>query len=175
MFDAVMSVDAVGVFNTHPKVYQYALDTLALPARAIAFQSSNAWDAHAASDFGVRVVWCNRYGQRRERLPGAPDFEIRTLAELPGLSADRPLHCGSSKASISAAGNRRARWGVIDSCPLNTSAMRRGARVGMRHMRSCAALDRYSGARRGCAFRTGALSFIAFCQIGSGRMNQCEI
>ena len=33
----------------------------------------------------MRVVWCNRYGQRRERLPGAPDFEIRTLDELPAL------------------------------------------------------------------------------------------
>ena len=52
-------------------------------------QSSNAWDAHGASDFGMRVVWCNRYGQRRERLPGSPDFEIRTLAELPAL-----LGCG---------------------------------------------------------------------------------
>ncbi|MFY9971401.1 MAG: haloacid dehalogenase type II [Roseiarcus sp.] len=84
-FDAVLSVDAVGVFKTHPKAYQYALDTLRLPARAISFQSSNAWDAYAASDFGMRVVWCNRYGQRRERLPGAPDFEIGTLAELPVL------------------------------------------------------------------------------------------
>jgi 2-haloacid dehalogenase len=88
MFDAVLSADAVGAFKTHPKVYQYALDTLALPARAIAFQSSNAWDAHGASDFGMRVVWCNRYGQRRERLPGKPDFEIRTLAELPALLAE---------------------------------------------------------------------------------------
>ena len=87
-FDAVLSVDAVGVFKTHPKVYQYALDALGLPAQAISFQSSNAWDAYAASDFGMRVVWCNRYGQRRERLPGAPDFEVRTLAELPGLLAD---------------------------------------------------------------------------------------
>jgi 2-haloacid dehalogenase len=86
-FDAVLSVDAVGVFKTNPRVYQYALDTLGLPAKAVAFQSSNAWDAFAASDFGMRVVWCNRYGQRRERLPGAPDFEIRTLAELPGLLA----------------------------------------------------------------------------------------
>ena len=85
MFDAVLSADAVRAFKTHPKVYQYALDTLALPARAIAFQSSNAWDAHGASDFDMRVVWCNRYGQRRERLPGRPDFEIRTLAELPAL------------------------------------------------------------------------------------------
>jgi 2-haloacid dehalogenase len=88
MFDAVLSADAVGAFKTHPKVYQYALDTLALPAHAIAFQSSNAWDAHGASDFGMRVVWCNRYGQRRERLPGKPDFEIRTLAELPALLAE---------------------------------------------------------------------------------------
>jgi 2-haloacid dehalogenase len=84
-FDAILSVDAVGVFKTHPKVYQYALDALGLTARAIAFQSSNGWDAYAASDFGMRVVWCNRYGQRRERLPGAPDFEVLTLAELPQL------------------------------------------------------------------------------------------
>jgi 2-haloacid dehalogenase len=85
MFDAVLSADAVRAFKTHPDVYQYALDSLDLEASAISFQSSNAWDAHGASDFGMRVVWCNRYGQRRERLPGRPDFEIRTLAELPAL------------------------------------------------------------------------------------------
>ncbi len=85
MFDAVLSADAVRAFKTHPDVYQYALDSLDLPAQAIAFQSSNAWDAHGASDFGMRVVWCNRSGARRERLPGAPDFEIASLAELPAL------------------------------------------------------------------------------------------
>jgi 2-haloacid dehalogenase len=85
LIDAVLSVDDVGVFKTHPKVYQLAVDRLGLPASAISFQSSNAWDAHAASAFGMRVVWCNRYGQRRERLPGNPDWEIRTLAELPPL------------------------------------------------------------------------------------------
>jgi 2-haloacid dehalogenase len=90
LFDAVLSVDAIGVFKTHPKVYQYALDALGLSAHAIAFQSSNGWDAYAASDFGMRVVWCNRYGQRRERLPGAPDFEVRTLAELPVLLPPSP-------------------------------------------------------------------------------------
>lgn len=85
LFDAVLSADAVGAFKTHPKVYQYALDRLGVPASAVSFQSSNGWDAYAASDFGMRVVWCNRYGQQRERLPGAPDHEIRTLAELPAL------------------------------------------------------------------------------------------
>ena len=69
----------------HPKVYQLAVDRLGIPAAAIAFQSSNAWDAYAASAFGMRVVWCNRYGQRSERLPGAWDRTVRSLAELPGL------------------------------------------------------------------------------------------
>jgi FMN phosphatase YigB (HAD superfamily) len=79
-FDAVLSVDAVRVFKAHPRVYHHALDALGLPAQAIAFQSSNASDAYAASDFGMHVVWCNRCDHRRERLPGAPDFEIRSLA-----------------------------------------------------------------------------------------------
>ncbi len=85
LLDAVLSVEEVGVYKTHPRVYQLAVDRLGIERAAISFQSSNAWDAHAASDFGMRVVWCNRYGQRRERLPGAPDREIRTLAELPAL------------------------------------------------------------------------------------------
>jgi 2-haloacid dehalogenase len=85
LLDAVLSVEEAGIFKPHPKVYQLAVDRLGVPAAAIAFQSSNAWDAHAASAFGMQVVWCNRYGQRRERLPGAPDREISSLAELPGL------------------------------------------------------------------------------------------
>ena len=85
LFDAVLSVDPLRVFKTDPRVYQYALDRLGLTASEVAFLSSNGWDAHAASDFGLSVVWCNRYRQPRERLPGAPDFEIHSLAELPPL------------------------------------------------------------------------------------------
>ena len=85
LLDAVLSVEAVGVYKPHPKVYQLAVDRLGVPVRAIAFQSSNAWDAYAASAFGMQVVWCNRYGQRAERLPGAPDREVNSLAQLPAL------------------------------------------------------------------------------------------
>jgi 2-haloacid dehalogenase len=85
LLDHVISIEDAGVFKTHPRTYQLAMDRLGIPKSAISFQSSNAWDAHAASAFGMRVVWCNRYGQRRERLPGSPDREIRTLAELPAL------------------------------------------------------------------------------------------
>jgi 2-haloacid dehalogenase len=85
LLDHVLSVEEVGVFKPHPRVYQLALDRLGVPAAAIAFQSSNGWDAYAASAFGMRVVWCNRYGQRPERLPGAPDHVVRSLDEMPAL------------------------------------------------------------------------------------------
>lgn len=85
LLDHVLTVDDVGVFKPSPKVYQMTLDRMGVQAADISFQSSNAWDAYAASAFGMRVVWCNRYGQRSERLPGQPDHEIRTLSELPAL------------------------------------------------------------------------------------------
>jgi 2-haloacid dehalogenase len=85
LLDGVLSVEEVGVYKPHPKVYQLAVDRLGAAAGTILFVSSNAWDAHAASAFGMRVAWCNRYAQRRERLPGHPDREIRTLAELPAM------------------------------------------------------------------------------------------
>ena len=85
LLDFVLSVEEVRVYKPHPRVYQLAVDRLALPRGAILFLSSNAWDACAASAFGLPVVWCNRYGQPPERLPGAPECEIRTLAELPAL------------------------------------------------------------------------------------------
>ena len=87
LLDAVLSADAVQVFKTHPRVYDYVLQQFGVRAEQISFQSSNAWDAYAASAYGMRVVWCNRYGQRRERLPGAPDHEVKSLAELPALLA----------------------------------------------------------------------------------------
>jgi 2-haloacid dehalogenase len=88
LLNAVLSVDAVRVFKTDPRVYQLAVDRLGVPASSMCFFSSNAWDAWAASDFGMRVVWCNRYGQPPENLPGQPDAEVRSLDEalplLPG-------------------------------------------------------------------------------------------
>jgi 2-haloacid dehalogenase len=87
LLDAVLSVEEVGVYKPHPKVYQLAVDRLGVAPQQIWFQSSNAWDAWAASAFGMRVVWCNRYGQRPERLPGRPDYQVRTLLELPFLSS----------------------------------------------------------------------------------------
>jgi len=79
------SVDQLGVYKPSPRVYQMAVDGLGVSAENISFMSSNAWDASAAANFGFKVVWVNRFGQKRERLPGLPEHEIETLSDLPGL------------------------------------------------------------------------------------------
>jgi 2-haloacid dehalogenase len=79
------SVDQLGIYKPSPRVYQMAVDDLGISAEKISFMSSNAWDAAAAANFGFKVVWVNRFGQKRERLPGLPEHEIETLSDLPSL------------------------------------------------------------------------------------------
>jgi 2-haloacid dehalogenase len=81
-FEALLSVEEVGTFKPHPRVYALAPQRLSLPAEQICFVSSNGWDAWSARAFGFRVVWCNRRAQPRERLPSAPDGEIADLRDL---------------------------------------------------------------------------------------------
>lgn len=86
ILDAVLTVEQVGVFKPHPSVYELPVKAFGLSGpSAVSFQSSNAWDAAAGSAFGYKVAWCNRFGQARERLPGTPDIEIKTLAPLPEI------------------------------------------------------------------------------------------
>jgi 2-haloacid dehalogenase len=85
LLDATLSIEEVGIFKPDPRVYQLACDRLGLAADAICFLSSNAWDVSGAAHFGLQVVWINRFGQPRERLPGGPKAVIETLDELPAL------------------------------------------------------------------------------------------
>ena len=85
MFDAVISVEEVGVYKPHPSVYQLAPDRLGMDGKDICFLSSNSWDAYSAKASGLRVIWCNRFGQAAERLPTPPDRVIKDLGPLPSL------------------------------------------------------------------------------------------
>jgi 2-haloacid dehalogenase len=80
--DCALSVEEVGIYKTAPQVYQLAVDRLDVAPEEISFQSSNAWDVHAASAFGMQTVWCNRNRQPHERLPGRPDREVSDLGAL---------------------------------------------------------------------------------------------
>lgn len=83
LLDAVLSFEEVGIFKPDPSVYGLAVERLGAPAEQVSFQSSYAWDAHAAGASGFRVAWVNRFGQRPERLPGLADAVLKTLDELP--------------------------------------------------------------------------------------------
>jgi 2-haloacid dehalogenase len=85
VFDAVLSVEEVGVFKPHPSVYRLAAERLKIAPARICFLSSNGWDAFSAKAFGFQVIWCNRFGQAAERIPATPDGEITDLSALPTI------------------------------------------------------------------------------------------
>lgn len=83
LLDAVLSVEAVGVFKPHPDVYRIGTEAFGAAADRLLFVSANAWDVAGAGWFGYRTAWVNRYGQSPERLPGRPDVELPDLKGLP--------------------------------------------------------------------------------------------
>ncbi len=85
LLDAVLSVEDVGVFKPHPRVYGLAASTLGLSLNQMGFVSSNAWDAQAAEAAGFQVFWCNRLGQPDEYGLSAKATVMAGLAELDEL------------------------------------------------------------------------------------------
>ncbi|MGH8799432.1 MAG: haloacid dehalogenase type II [Casimicrobiaceae bacterium] len=84
----ILSVDDVDVYKPHPRVYQLAVDELALPPARIGFVSSNAWDAIGAKAFGFTVFWVDRLGVPIDRHGPRPDCTIGSLGELPARLSD---------------------------------------------------------------------------------------
>ncbi|MBM3648864.1 MAG: haloacid dehalogenase type II [Alphaproteobacteria bacterium] len=84
-FEAVLSVDAVGVFKPDPRVYRLVETRCGMTSGKVCFLSSNCWDAHGAAHFGFPTVWINRAGAPDDRLPGTTVAELRDLSQLPSL------------------------------------------------------------------------------------------
>lgn len=87
LIDGIYTVDDVGVYKPHPKVYQLACERLHLPPDRISFHSANAWDAAGAAHFGLKAVWINRLSHTPERLPKGPAADLPDLSDLPALLA----------------------------------------------------------------------------------------
>ena len=84
-FDAVLSVDEVGIFKPAPEVYQLAVEALLVRKEEIGFVSSNCWDAIGAKSFGFSVYWINRSKAPVDRTGFAPDAQLSSLGDLPGM------------------------------------------------------------------------------------------
>ncbi|MFZ2100643.1 MAG: haloacid dehalogenase type II [Oricola sp.] len=85
LLDANLSVEDVGIYKPDARVYQLAVDRLAVRKEEICFLSSNCWDAKGAAHFGFKVAWINRFKREEDRMPGAFATTIHRLDQLPPL------------------------------------------------------------------------------------------
>lgn len=82
LLDHVLSVDSVRKYKTHPEAYALGPRATGLQPREIAFVSCNAWDALAATWYGYRTLWVNRYGLPFEELGMQPTRTGTTLRDV---------------------------------------------------------------------------------------------
>ncbi len=83
-FDAVLSVEAVGVFKPARAVYDLVGARFDLPHGEVLFISANGWDICAGAAYGFRTLWVNRQGAPQDRVFQPPEA---TRPDLTGLAA----------------------------------------------------------------------------------------
>ena len=81
LLDHVISVDSVRKFKTHPDAYALGPQATGVPAAQTLFVSCNGWDALAATWYGFRTLWVNRYQLPFEELGTAPTRTGSTLRD----------------------------------------------------------------------------------------------
>jgi len=86
-FEALLSVEEVGVFKPHRSVYDLVGSTMNVQPSEVLFVSSNCWDACAGAAYGFVSVWVNRDGAPLDRLYGRPAHILRDLSALPKFVA----------------------------------------------------------------------------------------
>ncbi len=86
LLDDVLSVETVGVFKPHAKVYDLVQQRFGCERDQVLFVSSNGWDAAGASGYGFVTAWVNRAGEPQDRLPWAPAHILSDLTSIPKLA-----------------------------------------------------------------------------------------
>jgi 2-haloacid dehalogenase len=84
LLDHILSVETAGIFKPSPAVYRLATEQLGLDAEAMAFVSSNPWDAFGARASRFQVFWINRAGLPSEYGLHEVATELADLDALPG-------------------------------------------------------------------------------------------
>ena len=82
LMDEILSVDDCKVFKPSSKVYELVESKMGVKKENVLFFSSNAWDMHAASNYGFKTIWVNRFQGKLEKLPGKPDQIINSLEQI---------------------------------------------------------------------------------------------
>ncbi len=85
LLDHVISVDSLRKYKTHPDTYALGPQTTGFDLKQIAFVSCNAWDALAATWYGYRTLWVNRYQVPFEELGTQPTRTGSNLRDVLGF------------------------------------------------------------------------------------------
>lgn len=86
VLDDILSVESVGVFKPHSRVYDLVCDRFGCERSNVLFVSSNGWDAAGASGYGFVTAWVNRAGEPMDRLPWTPAHVLSDLTSIPELA-----------------------------------------------------------------------------------------
>jgi 2-haloacid dehalogenase len=81
-FDAVLSVEDVGVFKPSPQVYRYAARVLKAEPHELMMVSAHSFDAVGARASGYRAAYVNRYELPYDETPYRYDIEARDFLDL---------------------------------------------------------------------------------------------
>ncbi len=90
-FEAVLSSEAVGAYKPLPAPFFEIMDMLGVrPERSVYVGDTLYDDILGGQRVGMKTAWINRDGASCGPGDPTPDYEIRSLMELPGLLAAVP-------------------------------------------------------------------------------------
>ena len=82
LLDVVISVEECKIYKPSSEVYDLVEKKTNIQKDKVAFFSSNAWDMHAAANYGFKTIWVNRFDGILEKLPGKPSAIVKSLNNI---------------------------------------------------------------------------------------------
>tara|TARA_A100000164_G_scaffold21864_1_gene17439 strand:+ start:2955 stop:3617 length:663 start_codon:yes stop_codon:yes gene_type:complete len=82
IFDDIFSVEDVGVYKPHSKVYDIPINKYKIQKNEVVFLSANTWDVSGAGNYGYQSIWVNRSNNIFDKLDFTPKHEVSNLSEL---------------------------------------------------------------------------------------------
>ena len=80
--DEILSVEECKIYKPSSKVYDLVKIKMQIGKENVLFFSSNAWDMHAASNYGFKTILVTRFNAKVERLPGKPIDIVTALEKI---------------------------------------------------------------------------------------------
>ena len=82
LFDDIFSIEEVGVYKPHSKVYDIPIKKYKIEKNEVAFLSANTWDVSGGGNYGYQSIWVNRNNNIFDNLDFKANIEIEDLSGL---------------------------------------------------------------------------------------------